>query len=146
MRDTDVFLKFLHDRADVDDAHLGITGYCMGGRLALYAAGHFGERVTAAAAYHPGGVATDAPDSGHRLAAGIRGRIYIARAIDDATFDDDAKARLEDAYQAAHVDYELETYNAKHGFVPRDTPVHDPVAAARHWQSLLALFEQTLRD
>ena len=146
MRDTERFLTFLHDQPDVDDEHLGITGYCMGGRLALCAAGYLGDRVSAIASYHPGGVATDAPDSAHRVAGGIRGRVYIARAIDDAGFDDAAKARLEDAYKAANVDYELETYNARHGFVPRDTPVHDKTAAARHWQTLLALFEQTLRD
>jgi carboxymethylenebutenolidase len=146
MRDTEHFLKFLHDQPDVDDARLGITGYCMGGRLALYAAGHLGERIAAVASYHPGGVATDAPDSAHRMAPGIRGRVYIGRAIDDAGFDDAAKARLEEAYRAANVNYELETYNAKHGFVPRDTPVHDRSAAARHWQTLLALFGQTLRD
>ena len=43
------------------------------------------------------------------------------------------------------MDHEIETYDALHGFVPRDTPVHDEAATARHWETLLALFGATLR-
>jgi pimeloyl-ACP methyl ester carboxylesterase len=46
-------------------AKVGITGYCMGGRLALLAAATYPDRVAAAATYHPGGVVTDAADSPH---------------------------------------------------------------------------------
>jgi hypothetical protein len=28
--------------------------------------------------------------------------------------------------------------------VPRDTPVHDEAATAKHWETLLSLFDQTL--
>jgi carboxymethylenebutenolidase len=55
------------------------------------------------------------------------------------------KQRLEHALSAAGVDYVVETYPARHGFVPRDTPAYDPAAAERHWRTLLALLQQTLR-
>lgn len=145
MRDTEALLAHLAARPEVRRGPVGVVGYCMGGRLALYAAGHFGERIAAVATYHAGGVATDAPDSPHRLAPGIRARVYVAGAIEDANFDDAQKARLEQALADAGVDHVVETYPARHGFVPRDTPVHDEAATARHWETLLALFEQTLK-
>jgi carboxymethylenebutenolidase len=145
MRDTEALLAHLDGQDEVRHGPIGITGYCMGGRLAVYAAGHFGDRVAAAAAYHPGRVATDAPDSPHRLAPQMTARVYVAGAINDSSFDDAQKARLEQALTEAGVDHKIETYNAQHGWVPRDTPVHDESATARHWQTLLALFARTLK-
>jgi carboxymethylenebutenolidase len=144
MRDTDALLAHLAARPEVRGGGIGVTGYCMGGRLALYAAGHFGGRIAAAASYHGGGLATDAPDSPHRLAPQMKARVYVAGAIEDANFDDAQKARLEQALADAGVDHRVETYQAHHGWVPRDTPAHDEAATARHWATLLALFAQTL--
>ncbi|MGC8522357.1 MAG: dienelactone hydrolase family protein [Steroidobacteraceae bacterium] len=69
----------------------------------------------------------------------------MAGASEDASFPDDMKARLEQALTEAGVDHTLETYPARHGWVFRDTPVFDAPAAERHWQSLLALLEATLK-
>ncbi|HWJ20961.1 MAG TPA: dienelactone hydrolase family protein [Gemmatimonadaceae bacterium] len=145
VRDTEALLAHLAAQPAVRGERIGVTGYCMGGRLALYVAGHFGERVAAAAAYHAGGLATDSPDSPHRLAPRMKARVYVAGAIKDSGFDDAQKARLDEALTEAGVDHEIETYDALHGFVPRDTPVHDEAATARHWETLLALFGATLR-
>jgi carboxymethylenebutenolidase len=117
----------------------------MGGRLSIATAGHFPDRVAAAASYHGGQLATDAPDSPHRLAPVMQARVYVAGAIEDRGFDDAQKQRLEEALTAAHVDHRVETYNARHGWVPSDTPAHDPAAAERHWQTLFDLFAGTLR-
>ncbi len=144
MRDTDALLAHLAAEPRANDDKIGITGYCMGGRLSIYAAGHYGDRVAAAASYHGSRMATDAPDSPHALAPRIRARLYIAGAIEDAGFDDAQKALLERTLTEANVDHVVTTYNARHGWVPADTPVHDPVEAERHWESLLTLFGQTL--
>lgn len=127
------------------DGPVGVTGYCMGGRLALAAAGTYPDRIVAAAAYHPGNVATDAPDSAHLLAPNITARVYVGAASDDATFPVEQQQRLTTAFDAAHVRYQLEVYSAKHGWVPTDTPVHDPAGAEKHWQTLEALLSRTLR-
>jgi carboxymethylenebutenolidase len=52
--------------------------------------------------------------------------------------------RLENALTSAGVVHEIETYQAKHGWVFRDTPVYDAAAAERHWRTMLALFDDTL--
>jgi carboxymethylenebutenolidase len=138
MRDTREFLDYL-------PGPVAVTGYCMGGRMSFVAAATFPDRIVAAAAYHPGGLVTDAPDSPHLLAPSIKAKIYIGRASDDANFTDAHHERLAAALSDAHVDHTIELYAAKHGWVPTDTPVYDPTAAARHDTTLLALLASTFR-
>ena len=144
MRDTKAFLAHLSTDPKVRDAKIGVTGYCMGGRLSLAAAGTFPDRVAAAASYHASGLATDDPTSPHRLAPQIQARVYVAGAIEDAGFDDAQKERLDRALTDAGVDHVVETYPARHGWVPADTPVHDEAQTERHWRTLLQLFNETL--
>jgi carboxymethylenebutenolidase len=145
MSDTQAFLDHLAAQPEVKPGGIGTTGYCMGGMMSLTAAGTYPDRIVATASYHGGRLATDAPDSPHLLAPKIKSRVYIAGAIDDQSFPDDMKARLEDALTKAGVDHTIETYQAKHGWVFRDTPVYDAAANERHWRSLLTLFEAKLK-
>ena len=142
MRDTPAFLD--HLAAHARGPRFGVTGYCMGGRLAFTAAGHFPERIAAAAAFHPGGLVSDAPDSPHLLAPKIKARVLVAGAIEDRNFTDEQKARLQEALRAAGVDYAVETWPARHGWVPTDLPVHDAAQAERHFTALRDLFSKSL--
>ena len=144
MSDTRAFLDYLANRKDLKRGGIGTTGYCMGGLMSLTAAGTYPERIAATAAYHPGRLATDAPDSPHLLAPKIKSRVYIAGAIEDQTFPDDMKARLEQALTSAGVDHAIETYPAKHGWVFRDIPVYDQACSERHWETMLGLFRSKL--
>jgi carboxymethylenebutenolidase len=145
MSDVRAFLDYLAAQPDVKPGGIGTTGYCMGGLMSLTAAGTFPDRIVAAASYHGGRLATDAPDSPHLLAPKIKARVYVAGAIEDQSFPDDMKARLEDALTKAGVDHTIETYAAKHGWVFPDIPVYDAAAASRHWQTMVALFEAKLK-
>jgi carboxymethylenebutenolidase len=145
MSDTGVFLEWLGRQPEVRPGPIGTTGYCLGGFMSLTAAGTYPDRIAAAASYHGGRLATDAPDSPHRLAPKIRARVYVAGAIEDQSFTDEMKQRLEHALTDAGVEHMIETYPAKHGFVLSDTPSYDPAAAGRHWHTLPALMDSTLR-
>jgi carboxymethylenebutenolidase len=145
MRDTRAYLDVLMSQPDVRGPHIGTTGYCMGAGFSLAAAGFFPERVAACAGFHPGRIATDEPTSPHKLAPKMKARIYIGGASEDANFPDDMKQRLDDALTEAHLAHTVETYPARHGWVPTDTPVHDAVQAERHYQALFALFDETLK-
>ena len=145
MSDTGAFLDYLARQPDVQAGPIGTTGYCLGGLMSLTAAGTYPDRIVATASYHGGRLATDAPESPHWLAPKMRSRVYVAGAIEDASFPDEMKARLEDALTEAGVDHVIETYPAKHGWVLRDFPVHDPAAAERHWETLRALFDAQLK-
>ena len=144
MADTRFFLDYLASQPDVRPGGIGTTGYCMGGTASLNAAGTYPERIIAAASYHGGGLASDAPDSPHLLAPRMRARVYVAGAIEDPSFPDDMKARLGEALTKAGVQHTIETYPARHGWVLRDLPTHDAAATERHWQTLLDLLASSL--
>lgn len=145
--DTLAYLEFLAGHPSVRGKAVGTTGYCMGGGLALAAAAHYPERVVAAASFHGGNLATDAPDSPHWLAPKIKARVYVAGAVEDASFPDVQKERLIAALKAAGVEHQVETYEgAKHGWVPSDSVVYNRDAAERHYQALESLFGATLEQ
>jgi carboxymethylenebutenolidase len=146
MSDTQAFLDFLAKQPEAKPGKVGTTGYCMGGHMSLTAAGTYPDRIAATASYHGGRLATDAPDSPHRLAPKMKARIYVAGAIQDDSFSDEAKATLEAALTKAAVDHKVETYQAKHGFVPGDTAAHDDAAEKKHWETLFSLMDSTLKS
>jgi carboxymethylenebutenolidase len=146
MSDTRAFLDYLASQPDVRPGGIGTTGYCMGGLMSLTAAGTYPDQIAATASYHGGNLASDSPTSPHLLAPKIRSRVYIAAAIEDASFPDDMKARLEEALTKADIEHKVETYPAKHGWVFPDVPVYDAAAAKRHWDSMFALFDSTLKN
>jgi carboxymethylenebutenolidase len=144
MSDTRSFLDFLAAQPDVKPGAIGTTGYCMGGLMSLTAAGTYPDRIAATASYHGGRLATDEPSSPHLLAPKIKSRVYVAGAIEDESFPDDMKERLEASLTGAGVEHKIETYAAKHGWVFRDIPVYDAAAAERHWKTMTELFEAKL--
>lgn len=145
MSDTSAFLDYLAAQPDVKPGGFGTTGYCLGGLMSLTAAATYPDRIVAAASFHGGRLVTDAPDSPHKLAPKIKAQVYIAGAIEDASFTDAMKATLDEALTAAGVRYTSETYPAKHGWTFTDTAVYDAACTERHWQTLVAFFNTALR-
>ncbi len=147
MRDTGAFLAWLSEQPEVKGAKVGCTGYCMGGGIALRAAAAFPDRIVAAASFHGGRLATDAPDSPHLLAPRIKAKVYVAGADEDAGFPPEQADRLRAALTDAGVDNTVEIYaGAHHGYAPPDMPVYDEAASERHWRALATLLSQTLNS
>ena len=145
MRDSAAVLAMIDAQPRARKGPLGVVGYCMGGGFALSAAGTFPDRVAAAASFHGGSLATDKPDSAHRLAGRMRGRVYVGVAEIDASFSPEQQQRLDRAMADAKVNYTIETYKgAKHGFAVTGHLVYDRDSSERHWQRLLQLFKDTL--
>lgn len=143
--DTEAFLAYLDTRSDVAGTKIGTTGYCMGGGMSLAAAGIFPDRVAAAASFHGGNLATDAPTSPHLLAPKIKAEVYIAGADNDRSCPPEMTARLEQALSDAGVTYRSEIYpDVAHGWMKTDFPVYDEAAAERGWAELFALFARNL--
>jgi len=143
-RDIGAMLDFLAEQPEVADTKVGTTGYCMGGGLALTAAGRFPDRVGAAASFHGGQIASTAPDSPHLLADVMQATVYIAGAENDASFDAEQFDRMSKALTEAGVDHTLVTYPALHGFAVPDNPTYDEAAATRHWKALEELYRSAL--
>ncbi len=145
MRDAGAYLDFLAADERVTDGPAGTVGYCMGGALALRTAARFPDRVAAAASFHGGRLATDAPDSPHREFGNIRAAVYIAHADNDGSMPPEQQRLVAETLAAAGVTYRAELYDgASHGFTMADTAVYDEAATERHWDNLLDLFRRTL--
>jgi carboxymethylenebutenolidase len=128
LRDTKAFLAHLPGK-------VAITGYCMGGRMALCAAAEFPDRFVAAAAFHPGLPVIDVPVDR------ITGRVFVAAASEDQSFPAERVKELDAALTCEHT---VEIWPYKHGWVPSDTPVHDVAGAARHDAAIAELLRATL--
>ncbi|MGK4578671.1 dienelactone hydrolase family protein [Kitasatospora sp. HPMI-4] len=145
MSDAKAYLDWLADSPLVADGPVGLTGYCLGAGLALRTAGTFPERVAAAAGFHGGRLATEAPDSPHLLADRITAELYFGHADHDHALPPEQIAGLDKALDAAGVRYRSEVYeDAEHGFTQADTAAFNAEAEQRHWRELLALLDRAL--
>jgi carboxymethylenebutenolidase len=142
--DTRAFLDHLDTRRDVAGRRVGAVGFCMGGGMAIVAAGTYPDRFAAVASFHGGNLATDAPTSPHRFAPQLTAEIYVAAAENDRSYPPEMAERFAAAMAQAGVRYRTETYPAAHGWMKPDFPVYDHAAAERGWAELLPLFARTL--
>ena len=144
MRDAGVWLGWLEESPLVADGPVAVTGYCMGARLSLRTAGTYPDRVAAAAGFHGGQLATDAPDSPHLVAGDITAEVYFGHADQDPSLPPEQIERLERALTAAGVRHRCEVYpGARHGFTQADTSAYQKEGDERHWEALLGLLERT---
>ena len=136
------------DRQGAVDATRGIgnQGYCMTGSWTIFCAAAVPGRIKAAASFHGGGLAGDAPDSAMnqlaRMAPDARALIAIAK-NDDAQAPAD-KDRLRAAASAAGRQVTVEVYQGDHGWTVPDSPVYDVPEADRAFANLLALYRAAL--
>jgi carboxymethylenebutenolidase len=144
MSDVAACLDVLASRADVDATRAGAVGYCMGGRNAFIAATRFPDRLRATASIHPGGVVTADPTSPHLSAGSAKARMYFGIAKDDVFFTREQADTLDQTLAALGKRYQIEHYEARHGWAVIDTPVYDAAEAERHWKAILALFAEEL--
>jgi carboxymethylenebutenolidase len=143
--DADAYADFLLARPEVRGSAIGMQGYCMGGRLALIAAGGVGDKIGAVASFHAAMVAVpDDPSSPHLGADGIRAAVFVAGAHEDGGFTDEHAALLDDALTSAGVKHTVETWPGHHGFAVSDQPVYDEALAERHWEVLRSLYSAEL--
>lgn len=143
--DTRAYLDFVLGREEVSGGTAGTTGYCMGGRMSMIAAGAHPDRVGATASFHGGRIAVaDDPGSPHLAAPRIRATVYVAGAVDDDSYTPAQAELLEAALTEAGVDHTLEIYPALHGFAVPDNPTYDAAAEARHWDALADLYGSAL--
>lgn len=126
---------------------IGTTGYCMGGPRALNAAAAHPDRIIAAASFHGGNLANDAPDSPQKNASKIKARVYVASAGVDGSFPPEQSAKLAEAFRVAEIDHAIENYvGMAHGWCVSDHGVFNERGAERHFARLKTLFSETLRN
>ena len=143
--DTAFFIDYLDTRKDVAGKKIGTVGFCMGGGMALTAAGLYPDRVTAAASFHGGNLATDAATSPHLQAPKIKAEVLVAGADKDQHYPAEMHDKVIAALTNAGVKFDAKIYEGNlHGWMKPDLPVYDPEAAKRGWSELFALYGRNL--
>ena len=144
--DASDYVDFLARQASVKPGPMGVVGYCFTGKMALYTAFSRPDRIAAAASFHGGGLATDAPNSPHLiLGPVIKARLYFGHAVKDKGMPAEAIDRLNHALEAWGGKYESEVYEgAYHSWTVPDSPVYNQPQADRAFQQLINLFSETL--
>ncbi|MCD4524305.1 dienelactone hydrolase family protein [Nocardioides sp. cx-173] len=142
--DIAAYVQALRDLPGVTEGPIGVTGYCMGARLAVRAATSHPALVTACAGFHGAGLVTDEPDSPHLGLSAARAEFVFGHAHEDASMPPEAvdalgRALLEHGLIAAN-----EVYPAPHGYTMADTSAYDEAAAERHFTELQALLARAL--
>ncbi|MQY05768.1 dienelactone hydrolase family protein [Actinomadura macrotermitis] len=135
LSDAGAYLEFLAAQPEVGAGPVAVTGYCVGGLLAVRTAVANPGRVAAVAAFHaPVGAA--GPE-------GLTARAHFGHAESDIT--PEALAELNQVLDATGVDHTSEIYpGTVHGFTMSDTDAFSPAALRHHWDRLLALLDQAL--
>lgn len=138
LSDADAYLRFLTTEPEVGAGPVAVTGYCIGGLLAMRTAAAHPGRVAAVAAFH-GPVGADGPDLFSKLTA----QVHLGHAEGDMT--PEALGELNQALDAAGVDYTSEIYpGTVHGFTMSDTDAFSASGLKHHWDRLLPLLARTL--
>ncbi|MEU0116331.1 dienelactone hydrolase family protein [Streptomyces bobili] len=140
LSDADAYLRFLTTQPEVGAGPVAVTGYCIGGLLAMRTAAAHPSQVAALAAFH-GPVGADGPDHFSKLTA----QVHLGHAEGDMT--PEALGELNQALDATGVGYTSEIYpGTVHGFTMSDTDAFNPAALQRHWDRLLPLLDRTLAN
>ncbi|MFH8516905.1 dienelactone hydrolase family protein [Streptomyces gelaticus] len=138
--DADAYLGFLTAQPEVSAGPVAVTGYCIGGLLAVRTAAAHPGQVAAVAGFH-GPVGADGPD----LFSKITAQVHFGHAEDDLT--PEALGELNQALDAAGLDYTSEIYpGTVHGFTMSDTDAFNPAGLQRHWDRLLPLLDRALSN
>jgi carboxymethylenebutenolidase len=147
-RDASDYVDFLAHQPSVKPGGMGVVGYCFTGKMAFYAAFSRPDKIAAAASFHGGGLATDAPNSPHLLLLSkpIPARLYFGHAVDDKSMPAAAIDKLNAALKAWGGQYESEVYEgAYHSWTVPGSPVYNQPQAERAFGKLTNLFAQTLQ-
>ena len=143
--DLDAYIAALQALPTARAGDIGVTGYCMGGRLALRAACRRPDVIAATGVFHAGGLVTQAGDSPHLAVANARAELFFGHADGDRSNPPEAIATLEAALDEAELTYTSEVFEgASHGYTMADSSAYDKQATERHFRELEALLARNL--
>ena len=134
-------LDFLSSRENVDGSRIGVTGFCMGGRLSFLTACVLPDRVAAAAPFYGGGIV------GHlEQASAIECPLLLFFGEKDAFIPLEQVQQIEARLGELDKRYDAKVYTgAEHGFFCDERASHHPEAAADAWQRLRTFLAKHLQ-
>jgi carboxymethylenebutenolidase len=145
MQDTEAAFEWFDAQPFINGPSVGTIGYGRGGSLAVRAAAEFPERVRAAASMLGFGFTRDGVAECHGRLARVQGGLYCAFAEHDEIIPSGVQDELSSSLEGLELDAQLVVHQgARHPYVFTDRAVHDPVAAARDWEAIFAMYGRYL--
>lgn len=118
---------------------IGITGFCMGGRISYLTACALPDKIKASAPFYGGGIPID-------RTATLQAPVLAFFGDDDPFIPMDAVKALEAEAKAKGKNVEVVVYpKAPHGFFCDERDSHRPEAAKDSWEKLKAFFAKHLK-
>lgn len=142
-------LDYLAAHPRVRTGALGVTGFCIGGHLAVRTA--LQPDVKAAVAFYPTGLhtdilggSTDADTLTHVANGGIAGRISLVFGAKDPHIPLAAIGKVQDAFAKSGTDYAISMYDGEHAFMRDEGPRWNPSETDRAYANAVDFFRETL--
>ena len=144
LSDVQATLTYLKQRPNVTDI-FGTIGFCFGGHVAYLAATL--PEIKATASFYGAGIATMTPGGGEAtlsLTPQIPGVVYTFFGTEDPLIPAIEVEQIKTALSTHHIQHQVFTYPADHGFCCDQRSSYHPDAAAHAWQQVQHLFQETL--
>jgi carboxymethylenebutenolidase len=144
MSDLDATAAWAKSTGKADSAHLGITGFCWGGRIVWLYAAHNPRLRAGVAWYGPLNRSSTAlqPQNPLNIAAEITAPVLGLYAGQDQGISASDIEKMREALKKARVKTQIIVYpDAQHGFNADYRPSYNPADAKAGWQRLLAWFD-----
>lgn len=143
MSDLDVTVAWAQQSGKGDTAHLGITGFCWGGRIVWLYAAHNPKLRAGVAWYGPLNRDATALQPQHpvNIASELKAPVLGLYAGQDQGITANDIQRMREALKKAHVKSEIIVYpDAQHGFNADYRPSYNAADAQDGWHRMLAWF------
>ncbi|WP_299493000.1 dienelactone hydrolase family protein [Acaryochloris sp. IP29b_bin.137] len=144
LSDIQATLAYLDQKENTNAAY-GTIGFCFGGHVAYLAATL--PEIKATASFYGAGIATMTPGGGNptlTLTPNIQGVIYIFLGTEDPLIPPSEMQQIETALSTHHIQHQVFSYPADHGFFCDQRASYQPDAAAQAWQHVQHLFQSAL--
>ncbi len=150
-KDTGRALRFLKEQKEVKPNAIGVTGFCMGGRLAFLTACWYPEDIAAAVPFYGGGIGSKGRFQGQTLIPlDLAERICCPMILNfgekDASITLEEVQKIGSRLKELGKNAEVKVYpGAEHGFMCNERASYHPEAAKDAWEKMLAFFRQHLK-
>jgi len=144
-------IQYLKQQSTVKPNALGVTGFCMGGRLAFLTACVYASDIAAAVPFYGGSIGSKGRFSGQTLvpldlADKIRCPMIVNFGEKDAFIPLDEVRKIEARLQELGKQAEVKVYpGADHGYMCSDRASYHAQAAKESWEKMVAFFGKHLK-
>ncbi len=137
MAELGVVLQHLKGRPEVRSDRIGITGFCVGGRIAFLTACRHSAAIKVAVPFYGGGIAADTPTAPINLADRIQCPVLCFFGDMDRMIPMDQVRRVDETLKRLKKTAEVKVYKgAGHGFFCNDRSSYDAAAAQNAWDTM----------